>query len=167
MEIKQQFVVDGQTFDSLEDAQAYIDSNQDRRRVDAFVAHLKETGKAERVSKKQTDLILDFIKYEQSVRDCFELEQEVPEEGKSAPAATEKGSAGSAEAESGPKSTEDAPTATGQEEDYEPGEPAATAPEQEEPSSEPAQDAEDPAGSKHVDGPDETLEEDPLAGLDI
>lgn len=164
MEIQQKFVVDGQEFSSIEEAQAYVDSQQDRRRVDAFVAHLKASGKAERVSKKQTDLILEFIQYEESVREGFELEQP----GKPAQPAKEKAADTSAEAETHKQSTESAPTAKEVEEgsDPKPGS-AGTAEEAAGPSSEPAQDAEESGGSQHVDGPDETLEEDPLAGLDI
>lgn len=157
MEIKQQFVVDGQTFGSIEEAQRYVDSQQERRRAEAFVEHLKTSGKAERISKKQVDFLIDFIKYEASVRDGFELEQEV-DEGK--PAATHAAEPVDAGASTGTAavSPSDAPSAAE-------GKPVSTAAEPEEPSSEPAQAAEET--SKHVDGPNEALDEDPLAGLDI
>lgn len=153
--IKQKFFVDGCdiAFDSEADAQAYIDSNQFRIRAEAYGEHLKTQG-AQRISKKLIESIVDFLQYEESERAGFNLE-----------AAPGKNSAPPVEVEEESAETAGSSPVQGVE-DSDP-KPADIAAEQEEPASEPAQDAKVLDQSKHVDGPNEELEEDPLAGLDL
>ena len=63
MNIVQKFEVDGQSFDTMEDAQDYIDNNADRVRLAAFVEHLRLNGTL-RISKTITDTVEEFMRFE-------------------------------------------------------------------------------------------------------
>lgn len=67
MEILQKYVVNGQSFDTIEEAQNYVDNNADAMRVKAFVEHLVSTGVKQRVSSTVTDTVEQFIQFEKNL----------------------------------------------------------------------------------------------------
>jgi hypothetical protein len=155
--IPQKFEVDGQTFDSMDAAQEYIDSNADRMRLAAFVQHLKDNG-AQRVSKAVTDAITTFIAFEKGTVDTSD--GDVADGPNESPATTGETTVGM---------DSDTSTEPGKSEGAGVAGTAGTFDDQQSSASEPEQseESEKQSGSAHVDGPDEDDENDPLAGLDL
>lgn len=63
MEITQKYVVDGQIFDTVEEAEQYVSENKDKQRVDAFIKHLREKG-AKRIPGTTVETVEEFIRFE-------------------------------------------------------------------------------------------------------
>lgn len=63
MQIKQQYVVDGELFDTMEEAEQYVADNADKVRVDAFIEHLRNQG-AQRITRTTMETVEEFIKFE-------------------------------------------------------------------------------------------------------
>jgi hypothetical protein len=160
--IPQKFEVDGQTFDSMAAAQAYINSNADRMRLAAFVANLKAGGQ-QRISKAVTEAVAAFIE--------FEKVKETPNESPDTTAETIAGTDSGTSTEPGKSSAGDARTDSSSTKSSEEEEPLDALSVDEDDSHATNDDlnaeAESSDKSKHVDGPDEDDDEDPLAGLDL
>lgn len=82
MQIKQQYCVDGQCFDTLEQAEKYIEENHDRVRLDAFIQHLRATG-TQRVTETVIRTVERFMAFEAGTSEQPKQEEapvEEPEE---------------------------------------------------------------------------------------
>ncbi len=66
MEILAQFIVNGETFSTIEEAQNYVDTNADAIRISAFVAHLKANG-SKRISALVSETLKGFIEFEKGL----------------------------------------------------------------------------------------------------
>lgn len=80
MEIKNVWAVNGQQFDTQEEAQAYLDSNKNKARIEAFADYKRSQG-AQRVN---TSIIEEFLKFEEDGGEDL-MEEPAPETEATAP----------------------------------------------------------------------------------
>ena len=91
MQILQKYFIEGAPapFDTIEEAQNYVDNNADQMRVKAFIEHLLATTDRQRVSSTVTDTVEAFIAFEKA-QDAKTAEGDAVEEalGKSSTVTT-------------------------------------------------------------------------------